>query len=208
MSLTFDIHLHTRRYSQCSAIDPEKLIGRAVQVGLDGVVITEHHHQWDDDELAQLVEASGHEGFILLAGFEYTSSKGDLLVYGLVPGQEKDFKPGGSPEETADRVQALGGICVAAHPTRENLGFDERLATLPLAAMEVASVNLASHEQHLAASLAETLEIRPISSSDAHELADVGRYGVDFTMVVQNRADLKDALGNGKFHMVGKRAIR
>jgi hypothetical protein len=46
MGLIVDVHLHTRRYSRCSRIEPGALIDRAVRAGLDGVVITEHHHQW------------------------------------------------------------------------------------------------------------------------------------------------------------------
>lgn len=201
MGLVIDLHLHTRRYSRCSRIDPENLVGQAVRAGMDGLVITEHHHQWSDDELAQLVAESGHPGFLLLAGFEYTSAQGDLLVYGLDPEAAKEFRPGWPPERAAQMVQEMGGVCVAAHPTRAGLGFDERLETLPLAAMEVASVNLKEHEQRLARSLSETLKIPATASSDAHDLRDVGRYATVFEDLILNSADLQRALRNGRFQV-------
>ncbi|GMV95298.1 MAG: hypothetical protein AMXMBFR82_50760 [Candidatus Hydrogenedentota bacterium] len=201
MGLVIDLHLHTRRYSRCSRIDPENLVGQAVRAGMDGLVITEHHHQWNDDELAQLVAGSGHPGFLLLAGFEYTSAQGDLLVYGLDAEAAKEFRPGWPPERAAQMVLELGGVCVAAHPTRAGLGFDERLETLPLAAMEVASVNLKEHEQRLARSLSETLKLPATASSDAHDLRDVGRYATVFEDLILSSADLQRALRNGRFQV-------
>ena len=46
-----DIHLHTYRYSPCSWMSPEELIFRAEEVGLDGIVITEHNKVWRKDEI-------------------------------------------------------------------------------------------------------------------------------------------------------------
>ena len=52
--MKFDHHMHTRRHSPDSEIDPLLLIERAREIGLDGVVITEHDYQWEADELADL----------------------------------------------------------------------------------------------------------------------------------------------------------
>lgn len=122
MGILIDIHVHTKKYSQCSVLDPDRLIKQAVKAGLQGVVITEHHHQWELQELQELVTKSGEMGFILLAGFEYTSSQGDILVYGLSASQSREFKPGWSPEDTIAKAHELGAICIAAHPTRMGLG--------------------------------------------------------------------------------------
>jgi hypothetical protein len=207
MGLIVDVHLHTRRYSRCSRIDPGALIDRAVRVGLDGVVITEHHHQWSEEELAQLVAESGHPGFMLLAGFEYTSSQGDLLIYGLAPNRAKEFRPGWPPERAVTMVDEMGGVCIAAHPTRAGLGFDERIEKLALVAMEVASVNLKEHEQRLARSISETLGIPASAGSDAHDLRDVGRYATEFEDLILSSADLQRALRHGRFQ-VAQRAER
>lgn len=202
MPLSFDIHLHTARYSRDSKLDAARLIERAVRAGLDGVVITEHHHVWNDDELGELVEQSDDPGFILLSGFEYTSSQGDILIYGLTQEQSTEFVPGRSPEEAVERARSYGGACIAAHPTRAGLGFDERISTLGLDGLEVESVNLKPHEQRLARNLAEAIGHPMTGSSDAHRLEDVGRYATEFTDLVRNLPELVAALRAGRFQPV------
>lgn len=203
MSLRIDVHLHTRRYSGCSKLDPNRLIKQAVKVGLDGVVIMEHHHVWGQEELDELLDASGEQGFLLLSGFEYTSTQGDVLIYGLGPEEAEAFKPGGPPEEAIERAMGLGAVCVAAHPTRAGLGFDERILSLPLAAIEVQSVNLKEHEQRLAINLAKNIEIPAITGSDAHNLDDVGCFTTDFFDPIRSMPELKEALERGRFRPSG-----
>src|SRR5690242_10915035 len=53
-AMKFDHHLHTARHSPDSSIDPRELVARAREIGLDGVVITEHDYQWEEGELAEL----------------------------------------------------------------------------------------------------------------------------------------------------------
>ena len=48
--MKFDLHMHTRRYSPDSVIDPFDLVRRAQEIGLDGIVITEHDCLWPDLE--------------------------------------------------------------------------------------------------------------------------------------------------------------
>ena len=202
MSLLIDLHVHTKRYSPCSAVPPERLVSQAVKAGLDGLVITEHHRQWSDDELALLVEQSTAPGFVLLSGMEYTSGQGDLLIFGLEAGQANGFEPWLSPEEAVRRAIDLGGVCVAAHPTRTGMGFDERLLTLPLAAIEVRSARLQEHEERLALRLSEQAGIPAVAGSDAHALREVGRYATAFDDVVQTMSDLQTGLKNGRFRPV------
>ncbi|MBI5093003.1 MAG: PHP domain-containing protein [Candidatus Hydrogenedentes bacterium] len=203
MGFCIDMHMHTRRYSKCSVIDPDGLIRQAVRAGLDGIVITEHHHQWTSAELAELVEKSGEFGFLALAAFEYTSSQGDILIYGLDPSQVDAFHPGGPPEEAVAMAIGLGAVCIAAHPTRAGVSFDERIATLPLHGLEVCSVNLKEHEQRLAAGLAKSLKKPMMASSDAHQIQEVGRYATEFDEPIQSMADLQRAVLHGRFRPAG-----
>ncbi|MCX5757677.1 MAG: hypothetical protein NTU83_04065, partial [Candidatus Hydrogenedentes bacterium] len=112
------------------------------------------------------------------------------------------------PEDAVARVHRLGGVCIAAHPTRAGMGFDERLLSMPVNAIEVQSVNLKEHEQRLASQLAQTAKLRPIAASDAHQLADVGRYATEFDPPVRSMTDLHDALLRGTFRPAGKPHVR
>ena len=208
MGLLLDIHLHTRRHSSCSCIDETQLIDRAVQAGLQGLVITEHHYQWTEQELAELKEQSAHPGFILLSAFEYSSNKGDVLIYGLPPEAAKTFEPYQEPEIIVARAQAMGAACVAAHPTRAEISFDERIATIPFEAIEVQSRNIQPHEQRLAFKLASDLELPATAASDAHRIEDVGAYALEFDDAIQSVADLRDSLKRGRFRIAVRGTTR
>jgi len=199
--MRIDIHVHTRRYSPCSTIDPEALIGTAIQAGLNGVVITEHEYQWSDPELDALREASGMPGFLLLAGFEYRTVRGDVLVYGLDASACEEFGPGMTPREATALAAARGGVCIAAHPTREGMDFDMAIGECPLAAIEVCSTNLRTWERRSAANLATALHLPAIAASDAHALTDLGRYATEFETFIDSMAGLHNALRNGKFQL-------
>lgn len=202
MPIRIDLHVHTCRYSPCSTIDPEKLLLQAVRAGLDGLVITEHQRQWDDAELRELSAGAGFPGFLLLSGFEYASSRGDLLVYGLEPGDAQSLLPGMPPGAAVAFVRQRGGVCIAAHPTRMGMGFDEQIFALPVEAIETQSVNMKPNEQRMAASLAGKLGIRAIAASDAHHLPQVGAYAADFADPIRSMPDLKEALRRGRFEAV------
>lgn len=204
MEVLIDLHVHTRRYSECSNIDPFRLVGEAVRVGLDGLVLTEHHHQWEADELEELRRASVHPSFLLFSGMEYTSAQGDILIYGLSPETANTFPAFESAGEVVDRVRRLGGLCVAAHPTRAGMGFDSSILEIPFEAIEVRSVNLQPHEQQLARHLAGRLGCPGVAASDAHRLEDVGTYATAFDAPVRSMADLQERLRHGKFKMTGK----
>ena len=49
--MIMDIHCHTRYGSSCSYMSPEEMLQQAVQVGLDGLCITEHDIPWDRDAI-------------------------------------------------------------------------------------------------------------------------------------------------------------
>ncbi len=201
MGLRIDLHTHTRRYSSCSRIDPSDLIPAAVKAGLDGLVITEHFRQWTEDELQELRQQADAPGFLLLAGFEYTSTCGDLLVYGLSDRDASAMERDLSPAEAIRYVRQCGGVCIAAHPTRLGMGYDERILNLPFQAIEVCSTRLEPHERSLALKIADAAKIPAVACSDAHAVHEVGNYATTFTVPVRDIRDLRDALLRGKFHI-------
>ena len=79
--MKFDHHMHTKRHSPDSVIDPLLLIERAREIGLDGVVITEHDYQWEAGELADL--AARAAPLRVFSGAEISAREGHFLVYGL-----------------------------------------------------------------------------------------------------------------------------
>lgn len=103
-----------------------RLIERAIQRGLDCAwVITEHHYQWPQAELDELLARANAPGFLLLSAFEYSSAKGDILIYGLQPEQVQDFVPGRDPVKMLAQAQALGGLYRGTPWMRAEISFNE-----------------------------------------------------------------------------------
>lgn len=199
MAFLMDFHLHTNRYSRDSAILPKDLIPKAIARGLHGVVITEHHWQWTQDECRQLLNEAGNPVFTLLAGFEYSSCKGDILIYGLPDGAFREFLPGGDPEIMLKKALDLGAACIAAHPTRRAIPFDNRIYHMPFHAIEVQSSNLDESEQERGNQLAEFLKRPATACSDAHRTEDIGLYATVFPLPIRTMPDFVRAIQSGAF---------
>jgi hypothetical protein len=103
---------------------PGMMVHRAREIGLDGVVITEHDWLWTEDELDELrAEAPG---LIVLSGIEVTAREGHFLAYGV---RNPFAVPHGiGVAELCREVHRQGGAVAAAHPYRWGQPFDEILA--------------------------------------------------------------------------------
>jgi len=122
--MRFDHHLHTAKHSPDSIIDPWELIEHAREIGLDGVVITEHDYQWKADELAEL--AARAAPLRVFSGVEVSALEGHFLVYGL-PSLEDVF-PGIALAKLLPLVHRHRAAIVGAHPFRWDQPFDEIVA--------------------------------------------------------------------------------
>src|SRR5215208_4029980 len=121
--MPFDLHMHTRRYSPDSEIDPFDLVRRAKEIGLDGVVITEHDRLWPEAELDELRRAA--PDLVVLGGVEVSGQNGDLLCYGVA--DLAGLRRGMPWRDLCREVRRQGGIAVAAHPYRGGQDFDALL---------------------------------------------------------------------------------
>jgi len=78
-----ETHCHSSKHSPCSSASPLDLVRQARAKALQGIIITEHHYLWSDDELRALRrEAEVENHFLILAGQEIETDVGHLLVYG------------------------------------------------------------------------------------------------------------------------------
>ena len=74
----FDLHIHTK-YSD-GIPSPAEVVERAVEIGLDGVAITDHDTV---DGLKEGKEAADKHGIEFVPGVEITTRFGDVLVLGV-----------------------------------------------------------------------------------------------------------------------------
>src|SRR4051812_27635887 len=109
--MKFDLHIHTKRHSPDSHIDPFTLLRRARAAGLDGVVITEHDWLWTEAELVELRAAAN--GLVVLAGIEVSCREGHFLTYGVT--NPFAVPRGIGCAALCHEVHRQGGVVVAAH---------------------------------------------------------------------------------------------
>lgn len=193
--MRIDHHLHTDRYSPDSSIDPEELIVRARQIGLDAVVITEHDCLWPETELAELNRPGGP---LVLAGVEISALEGHFLVYGLPTLDEAP--PGVALADLLRVVRRHDAAIVAAHPFRWGQDFDEIVHTHGPAfdAVELVSKNVTTGTRQMTERLLARVPMGTTGSSDAHEIDQLGCYHSEFSGPVRTLADFVAALRAGQ----------
>ncbi len=105
--MKLDLHMHTHHSRDC-AVPPAEVIRLCRQRGLDGIAVTDHNTLVGGLEAVALAPA----GFTVIPGEEIKSSEGEII--GLFLSEE--IPAGLSPEETAGRIRAQGGVVIVPHP--------------------------------------------------------------------------------------------
>jgi predicted metal-dependent phosphoesterase TrpH len=193
----FDLHMHTRRHSPDSVIDPFELIERAQEVGLDGIVITEHDWLWTEDELNELRAKAPK--LVILTGVEVAGRGGDMLCYGVT--NPFAIPRGTAWPELTREVHRQGGVCVAAHPYRWGQPFDDILNKHrpELDGIEMMSNNMDGDLRRKAAEFKlRHPHFAGLGNSDAHEIGVVGCCFTEFEAAIRSNADLTAAIRSGK----------
>ncbi|HSR11640.1 MAG TPA: PHP domain-containing protein [Thermodesulfobacteriota bacterium] len=204
----FDLHLHTRSFSDCSFIDPPDLVRHAAAAGLDGIALTEHGARWPDDRFDELRRLADPAGLVLINGQEALASspggmEGEFLIYGL----RRSLVGTHSAAELAEIVGGEGGIMIAAHPYRISregkyhyYGAGDRIRDLRLDAVEL------YHPDHNEVALSKIRRIMKerglpgTGSSDAHKIFDVGRCVTIFENPVQGEEDFIREIRAGRVY--------
>lgn len=190
--MKIDHHVHTARHSPDSRITPEELIASARVAGLDAVVITEHDHQWDAEELADLQEHAGD--LLVLSGAEISARQGHFLVYGL-PDLD-DAPPGIDVRDLVKLVRGHSGAIVAAHPFRWEQDFRALVEgfRLEFDALELVSNNITLETRQFTERLLAEYPTGMTGSSDGHQPEVVGCYFTRFERPIRSMTDFVAAL--------------
>ena len=136
--MLIDMHSHSSGISRCCLIDAKEVVKEALNVGIDGIVLTNHYVKYyakDEDYLGLAVryveefnyaKKCGDEvGCKVFFGLEITMEHEGfphLLVYGVEPQFILDYPQifDRSQEELYRIVKSAGGVLVQAHPYRKN----------------------------------------------------------------------------------------
>ena len=169
--MKIDHHIHTSRYSPDSTIRPEELVRHACEIGLDGIVITEHDYQWQPDELAEL--AARAPACVSFPGPKSRRTRGTSWCTAC-PRSKRRLR-----ESCADLLEVVrrhDAAIVAAHPFRWDQPFDQIIAEHGPAfdALELVSNNVYRGYAPQNTGGLEQFPMGATGSSDAHEI-DVRR---------------------------------
>lgn len=192
--MKFDHHLHTARHSPDSSIDPLRMVARAREIGLDGLVITEHDYQWEEGELSELARRAAP--LLVFSGAEVSAREGHFLIYGLPSLDE--VPPGIRLADLLRVARAHEAAVVAAHPFRWDQPFDAIVAEHGPAfdALELVSKNVTRETRARTESLLRGpgTGMGATGSSDAHEIESLGCYFTEFDRPIRTIRDFVAAL--------------
>ncbi len=194
--MKLDLHLHTTRHSPDSMMAPAALLRRARQVGLNGVVITEHDWLWTESELDELRAQA--PDLLILAGIEVSSREGHILVYGVT--NPFAVPHGIGVAALCREVHRQGGAAVAAHPFRWGQKFDDilRREKPELDGLELMTNNMDADGRRRAASIRTEYKLAGLGSSDAHHEDTLGCCYTEFPDTLRSIKDVVQAIRDRK----------
>ncbi len=199
--MKFDMHCHTKEGSVDAKVGIEAYVKRLMELGFDGMLVTDHnsykgHDKWQ--EIREAFEKKAGRSFVVLRGIEYdTRDAGHMLV--ILPDRIKTRlleARGMTLNELKKVVHYLGGIIGPAHPYgtgffalmhtkagRKNVfsGFDF-----------VEGLNSCSkpHQNRKQHRFARRSGKTVFCGSDSHKLQYVGSAYTIFERTIRNNDDL------------------
>jgi predicted metal-dependent phosphoesterase TrpH len=192
--MRIDMHVHTSG-SFDSLSDPQAVVRRAREVGLDRICVTDH----DVIDVA-LALRDEHPEFVIAGEEVKTAERVDIIGLYL-----SELIPGGTPaRETCERIRAQGGIVYVPHPFAGGKGGGGRaLAGIADLVDVVEGFNARVHRHALnerATAWARARDLPVGAGSDAHTLGEVGRAWAEVPAFVDGPAGLLQALRHGSLH--------
>lgn len=188
--MRLDLHVHSKYSRDAANGSPRDIMKLVKGMGLDGLAITDHNAIEGSIEAAA---AAREFGLIVVRGVEVSTASGHVLAYGVGEVIPREL----TIEETAERVHALGGVVVAAHPRRFPSGIGlESARTGPFDGIEVLNGGNPERSNSAARRVAERRRISQTGGSDAHRPDEIGRV---FTVVedCSTEDDVVEAIRRG-----------
>ena len=201
--MLIDVHVHSHHSPGCT-LEPRAVVRRAREVGLDGIVLTDTNTL---DGLEEVRAAGREEGLLALCGVELVTDHGHYLCYfpdpAQVPAPPQMF--GHTPwpvREVLERVRAMGGAVVAAHPydkSVERPSGDYIFTLEGIAALEGLNARRRGPANDLAIEAADHMNLPCVGGSGAlPTLDDIGKAATLFREPVASEADLVRQLKSGQ----------
>jgi predicted metal-dependent phosphoesterase TrpH len=187
-----DLHAHSSA-SFDSLASPEKMVQKALRIGLTHLAITDHERI----DGALRARDLAPDDLQIIIGEEVRTRAGDLIGLFL----ERPVPPGLSPAETAAAIHEQGGLVGLPHPFDRfrSSGGDKAAAAAEVAALAAAVDYVEIHNARaygsanpMAAQFANEHGIPGVASSDAHSVTELAVayavFGARFTTAAELKA--------------------
>jgi len=188
--MLLEMHCHTSRYSRCSQIDPASLLMQVKKKELQGVIITEHHYLWKEEEIKALrAEAELDESFLIMPGQEVETDIGHVIVLGADATIENEI----SLRDLREMLPEAALIW--AHPFRGGNVPDEKKLLSPMFdAIEIFSMNQTQKENYSGLKAWHKYKFTALSGSDTHSEDTAGIYPAQFDHPVSTIKDVVEEI--------------
>jgi predicted metal-dependent phosphoesterase TrpH len=209
----FDLHVHTRAWSEDADLDPEEAARALAARGFAGFALTEHNAVWSWEQAAALGRDTG---LVVVPGVELEVEEiGHVLVFGW---DEEPLWRYHRWTRLQPAIQEKGAVVSVAHPFRAWFPLwagqapvapsTERAQRLEARWAEIGCVEADNGRAHpeanrRAAALAGARGWRVTAGSDAHHLEEVGAAAVELPDTVRSAGAVVAALRQGQARLLG-----
>ena len=201
MMLRLDLHIHSE-FSADSKSQVEEIIRSAIEIGLNGIAITDHNRIEGYYIGKEYLDKSEHE-FLLIPGIEISTLKGHLIALGV----HESIQPNMSVEELLQQIKDMGGISILPHPFhpfRHSIGS----VSYSVSAVEVFNARCISEISNQRAVRAAARHGLPsVAGSDAHDIGDIG-HGVTEIEAQPSVSSILEGISLGRTRIDGRRVPR
>lgn len=204
--VSIDPHVHSE--DSYDGKEPVELIlEHAADIGLDGVVVTDHD---EIGESLRAAEIASDYGLVGIPGVEVSTSHGHLLAIGVEekPAKRQPFM------DTVERVRELGGAAVVPHPFQVTRHGVKKKRIKDCDGIEGYNAWLfTGYRNRRARAFARKKGYPCLGASDAHSITMVGRAYSEIELESEHERndsvtadDVVEAIKNGDTETRGRRA--
>lgn len=204
VTVAIDPHVHSE--GSYDGHEPvELLLEQASEIGLDGIVVTDHD---DIEESLRAADIAAEYGLLGIPGVEVSTADGHLLAIGV----EERPDPRDPLDETVEAVRDQGGVAVVPHPFQRTRHGVRKRRIRDCDAIEVFnSWVFTGYRNRRAKQFAAKHDYPGLAASDAHSALYLGRAYTELTIRgADSVADLRgdhvvEAIRNGSAEIRGRR---
>ncbi len=203
MKFKIDLHVHSK-YSTDNNADPEETVLRAIELGLHGIVFTEHYY-YEASEPVEVLRDKYRDSIMIFRGVEFSTAEGHCLVFGA--DTDKLGIKYAPLEEVIRFVSKAGGVAIPSHPYRPGTSIGDLVQSVSgITGLEgYNGANMYSYNVKAIAA-AKKMKLPYTGGSDAHAPQEVGSCYTEFDEAVTYE-NFIDLLRAGNYRGIDTRKI-